>query len=498
MSLLNDADKGTLTRQKLRDYLAKGTNIDSTSSTGDTALGLAVKNGHTGVVKLLLLHNANPNKKSVDGRSPLYLVASAPSDKRVRLAQLLLQRGADINEPSPQFGNETPLMAAITHARDPKLIRLLVENGASLTQTNNRGETAKVLAGYSMNPAIQRALIPDDPRNAIKPELGNLLTSAGLFAIAYFSDWKDVAKDSIDRIAAFLAAEADTSKAIEDFKFFLLQYVQDNDLEDFYPPNDPRILDIARAAAAYRAHPTVKGLSARGFMILAAAQLYKPVLYLPEDDSGSMNYGPNGPDDKTTPRIVPARHMVSVIMDVLDFANPDAQQGIGVASLRFINKDIGSADGLTSAQVRDHMNAVAPNGGTAIGGNLKAKILNPLIYGFFNANQDLPKPYLIMTITDGAPNGEDVNTFRNEVAAVADTMINKHYSPSAVNFSLSQTGNDEGAKAFLDELINNPVPHNALYVASDRLDQEYERFKENYDEMVTYLVGKVGLMIDIM
>ncbi|KAL2813064.1 hypothetical protein BDW59DRAFT_167632 [Aspergillus cavernicola] len=324
MSLLNDADKGTFTRQRLEECIAKGTNLDGTSSTG--------------AVKLLLLYNANPKKRSVDGRSPLHLVASAPSTKRVRLAQLLLQHGADVNEPLPLFKNETPLMAAITQARDPQLIRLLVEKGASLTQANSNGETAKMLAGYSMNLVIQRALIPDDPQNAYKPEPGNLLTSAGLFAIAYFSDWKDVAKDSIDRISLFLGSEAAKSDELkelhtmEDFKTFLFDYIEESGLEDFYSANDPRIIEIARAAATYKKNPSIKGLSAKSFMILAAAQLYTPVLYI--DDSGSMNWGPDGESDTGSPRISAARDIVAVIKDILDFTNPEAQSGVGVANKR--------------------------------------------------------------------------------------------------------------------------------------------------------------------
>ncbi|GMF76412.1 unnamed protein product [Aspergillus oryzae] len=115
------------------------------------------------------------------------------------------------------------------------------------------------------------------------------------------------------------------------------------------------------------------------------------------DDSGSMGGG--------TGRIENQRILVARMARIMGFVNPQA--AAGVASLRFINADIGNADNLTEAQVNDYMNQTNPNGATPIGTNLKKKILDPLIHNVLSAGQNLPKPYLIMTITDGAPNEEN-------------------------------------------------------------------------------------------
>ncbi|OGM41671.1 hypothetical protein ABOM_009990 [Aspergillus bombycis] len=530
MSLFNDASDGSLTRQKLEEHLRRSPNINNTSGNGETALGLAIKNGHTSAVSLLLKFGANPATRNIDGRSPLYLIATAPEKKRVRLAELLLNAGARIDESVPAYGNNTPLMVAITQAKDPKLIHALVEAGASLTQTNDRGESAKTLARDSMDPAIQRALVPGgDPTRAYKPELGNLLTTAGQFAAAYFGDWKDVAKDAVDRIAQYLHRDAALNEGlkelhtVEDFKDFLWDYIDRQGLEDFYPANDPRIQAIAEAAVAFRKKPEAKALSVqpalslqtkslfvqtsglsvqttapttKNLLTLAVAQLYTPVLYI--DDSGSMGWGLQGQNDtSSSKRVDAAKHLVGELMDILDWVNPDALQGIGTTSIRFINRDVGNADKLTSDQIKQHMSQMTLPGGTPLGTNLRSKILNPLIYNPINANQDLRAPYLIMTIGDGVPNGETRDTFRNEIVGAANFLKGAKYSPEAVKFTFSQIGTDADAEAFRNELINNPLPDHTLYVSSDRFDQDYDINKGNSERLKANLMSWLSGLVDL-
>ncbi|RAH76785.1 hypothetical protein BO86DRAFT_442395 [Aspergillus japonicus CBS 114.51] len=531
MSLYNDASNGSLTRQKIEEYLAKGTNINNTTGNGETALALAIKGGHTSAVSLLLKFGANPAKRNIDGRSPLYLVAAAPKQKRVRLVQLLIDAGALVDESVPNFGDDTPLMVAISQAKDPKLIHALVEAGASLTQTNARGESAKTLARDSMDPAIQRALVPQgDPTRTYRPELGNLLTSAGVFAAAYFGDWKDVAKDAVDRIAQYLNKDTELNDGthdlhtVEDFKNFLLDYIDRQGLEDFYPSNDPRIQAIAEATVAFRKKPEAKALSIpptglsiqtkslfvqtsglgvqttaptiQNLLTLAVAQLYTPVLYI--DDSGSMNWALGGENATGTKRIEAARVLVSELMDILDWVNPEAQAGRGTTSIRFINKTVSNADNLTSTQVKEQMNQLNPSGGTPLGTNLRTKILNPLVYDVINGKKDLNAPYLILTIGDGAPNSGDTNdTFRNEVASAANFLQANKYSPPAVKFTFSQIGSDAAAEAFRNGLVNNPLPNNTLYVSSDRFDQDYDANKGNPDRLKANLINWFSGLVDL-
>lgn len=184
MDLYTEAQNGTLNNSELEKYLTSSSIDDENPTTGFTPLTIAVKGGHSSVVIRLLQRRANVNKKTRDGRTPLYLAANAKNN-RPRLVQLLLEHNARVDETSGEWENETPLMVAITQARDPEVIRLLVDARASLTKKNDRGETAQFLAGQSSNPAIKNAILPKDQQNQGRVELTSLIISFVLFILAY-------------------------------------------------------------------------------------------------------------------------------------------------------------------------------------------------------------------------------------------------------------------------------------------------------------------------
>lgn len=69
---------------------------------------------------------------------------------------------------------------------------------------------------------------------------------------------------------------------------------------------------------------------------------------------------------------------------------------------------------------------------------------------------NLPKPVLIITITDGQPAGEDRATLANAIAetkAIAQSM--PQFGQRPVSFQIAQVGNDQGAREFLKELDDN-------------------------------------------
>lgn len=201
MDLYTEAQNGTLTNSGLEKYLRSSSIDEENLTTGFTPLTIAVKGGYSNVVILLLRCKANVNKKTRDGRTPLYLAANARNN-RPRLVQLLLEYKAKVDESSGEWENETPLMVAIIQARDPEVIRLLVDAGASLTKKNDRDETAQVLAGQSSNPAIRKAILPKDQQNKGRFELTSLIISFVLFILAYVNSGfvEDVIKDALSSL----------------------------------------------------------------------------------------------------------------------------------------------------------------------------------------------------------------------------------------------------------------------------------------------------------
>ena len=203
---------GTLARSDLRLLLARQ-EVDEEDDYNETALTLAIRGGHASAVKLLLQNGADPNKKAPDGKTPLYMASEAPKHS-ARIVELLLEHNANPDDPIPELGDDTPLMQAIRRAADPDSIRLLVEHGASMTYPNKEGETAQSLADKSTNWAVQKSLRPKDEQPQWKPELENLLVSSGLFALAYFHNFKDIGSNAIRRLSALNSAQAGSNVCV--------------------------------------------------------------------------------------------------------------------------------------------------------------------------------------------------------------------------------------------------------------------------------------------
>jgi Ankyrin repeats (3 copies) len=152
-----------------------------------TPLAAACKGGHLRVVKLLLEHNADPDKRSPppQERTALFYATartSAPTD-RLAIVQALISK-ADINLACDEDGN-TPLMNAIVQMRareDFPVVHLLVDNNASQTQPNKQRETARTLAdAYKMS----RHLRSKDERNTSRAKIVDLVVSFVLLIVAY-------------------------------------------------------------------------------------------------------------------------------------------------------------------------------------------------------------------------------------------------------------------------------------------------------------------------
>jgi hypothetical protein len=116
------------------------------------------------------------------------------------------------------------------------------------------------------------------------------------------------------------------------------------------------------------------------------------------------------------------RQLVAKIANITNRAVP-SNKG---AHLRFINKVITGADNLNSTQVDSHL-GFEPSGGTPIGTQLRAKILQPLVYDIIDADKPLERPLLIIITTDGCPSMESEDTLRTVVLECSEKLNNKGY-----------------------------------------------------------------------
>ncbi|HEX5170874.1 MAG TPA: ankyrin repeat domain-containing protein [Cyclobacteriaceae bacterium] len=116
--------------------------IDSYSTDGFTALGLACFFGHVDVVKYLIDKGANVNKPSSNSFhvAPIHS-AAAISDYEI--ISLLLAHGADVNV--RQQGGVTPLHSA-GHNGQTKIAKLLIDHGADTDAKTDDGKTAVDMA----------------------------------------------------------------------------------------------------------------------------------------------------------------------------------------------------------------------------------------------------------------------------------------------------------------------------------------------------------------
>lgn len=99
--------------QIVRDFLGRGTDVDTRDRHGQTALMLAAHAGHREIVETLIAHRANLNITAKFGLSALMLaLVSGHAD----VARLLARAGADLSlrgTGAPGFANKTAYDLAV-------------------------------------------------------------------------------------------------------------------------------------------------------------------------------------------------------------------------------------------------------------------------------------------------------------------------------------------------------------------------------------------------
>lgn len=136
-------------------------------------------------------------------------------------------------------------------------------------------------------------------------------------------------------------------------------------------------------------------------------------------------------------------------------------------SIRFMNDwpsnpamdgfDMRHLDRIQNEQMVDHIiSKVQYVGFTPLGTELRRKVIDPLVLGPARAQQ-LQKPVLVITITDGQPAGENDNTIFETIRYASNELSRMpQYGPGAISLQFAQVGNDQKAREFLAKLDSDP------------------------------------------
>ena len=107
---------------------------------GRPVLNLAALLGHVEIVRLLLDHDAEVDKKTAIGITPLMTAASAG---RMEIVRMLLDENAAIEATSK--AGWTALMYSVV-GKDIEVMRFLIDKGANVSIRGKKGETAESIA----------------------------------------------------------------------------------------------------------------------------------------------------------------------------------------------------------------------------------------------------------------------------------------------------------------------------------------------------------------
>ena len=235
-----------------------------------------------------------------------------------------------------------------------------------------------------------------------------------------------------------------TEQQLGAYRQLLLATIQENNLQPFYPPQrlDQLVQGLANEAPAKISRlvqewrvPTEVATD------IIKLSLYDVILYV--DDSGSIEFEENG---------VRKEQLKQIIGIIATAAATFDDDGI---SVRFMNSmELG--DGIRSVDdVHRLVGRVRFSGLTPLGTGLKQKVLDPMVVGPARAGR-LQKPVLVITITDGQPAGEPLDSVANSIRSATDEVARTPLGRGTVAFQFSQVGNDAKARDFLGSLDEDP------------------------------------------
>ncbi|KAE8392011.1 hypothetical protein BDV23DRAFT_181896 [Aspergillus alliaceus] len=235
-----------------------------------------------------------------------------------------------------------------------------------------------------------------------------------------------------------------TEQQVAAYRQLLIGTIQEKNLQNFYPPEklNAVVQSLANDAPA-KINKIVHEWAVPSEVAtdIIKLSLFDVILYV--DDSGSIEFEERG---------VRKEQLRQIIGIVATAASTFDQDGI---SVRFMNSmEVG--DGIRNVDdVNMLVSRVRFQGLTPLGTGLKNKVLDPMVVGPARAGR-LQKPVLVITITDGQPAGEPLDSVANSIRYAVEEVSRTPFGRGAVSFQFSQVGNDSKARDFLSSLDEDP------------------------------------------
>ena len=242
----------------------------------------------------------------------------------------------------------------------------------------------------------------------------------------------------------------------------LVYAIQNNKLQRFYPHE--RVVQLARQISSVSLQGLANDFKMNSEVAIDLFQLALYDIVILADDSGSMMMNDG--------RIEELNVVVEKIARVATKFDGD---GITVC---FLN-DKKVHNNQNESSVNDLIKKTRYSGRTPIGSVLRNRIIDPMVV---KAGQQLPKPVLVIVLTDGEPDSKD--DVYNALKYAKD--YNEKMGANCVEFEFAQIGNDDVAQKFLYDLDIHPLVGEIVDVTSS-YELEEEEFAKAGANLTPYM-----------
>jgi ankyrin repeat protein/beta-lactamase regulating signal transducer with metallopeptidase domain len=172
--------------EQVKRLIAEGVDINSRGEREFTPLHIAAKGGQSKIARFLIAHGADIMARDVSDYTPLHVTGWGKGPGIVAVAEMLIDKGADVNEKDRWGG--TPLMEAAEN-NHVTLAKLLIKKGANVDARDGNGRTALHRAARSIrNQDVVELLIAEGADVNVKDKDGETPADFAFDSIAPYSN----------------------------------------------------------------------------------------------------------------------------------------------------------------------------------------------------------------------------------------------------------------------------------------------------------------------